>query len=121
MFINSLKKYSGNLLLIAFLATFCFGVAFGDLTLWYPEPSDAWEKGLPLGNGRLGMVVNGTADEHVVFNENSIWSGWYEKDQDRVGSFKALQKIRALIAEDAPQNEILKIAENEFSSLYGYY
>ena len=90
---SSIEKCSGRLLLIVFLATFCFGEAFGDQTLWYSQPSTQFKDGITLGNGRLGMVVNGTADEHIVFNENSIWSGWYEEDQDRVGSFTALQEL----------------------------
>ncbi|MDH3981800.1 MAG: glycoside hydrolase family 95 protein, partial [Kiritimatiellaceae bacterium] len=123
MIFNSVKKYLANLLLIVFLATFCFGEAFGDQTLWYLQPSDAWEKGLPLGNGRLGMVVNGTADEHIVFNENSMWSGYYEEKQDshRPNAFAGLQELRALIAADAPQKQILSVVRDKFASDLGYY
>ena len=29
------------------------------LYLWYKKPAEAWEEALPLGNGRLGMMVFG--------------------------------------------------------------
>jgi alpha-L-fucosidase 2 len=88
--------------------------------LWYEQPPVSWDNAFPLGNGRLGMVVHGTADEYITFNEDSVWSGWYEKNNDRQGSFAALQRIRKMLKEDAPQEEIKKVAMDEFCSLYGY-
>ncbi|MDH3346242.1 MAG: glycoside hydrolase family 95 protein, partial [Kiritimatiellaceae bacterium] len=129
MFVNNrVKKYSGNLLLIAFLAIFCAEEAFGDQILWYEAPAGGWTAthesgwygGLPLGNSRLGMVVYGSNKEYIVFNEDSLWTGWYEEEQDRVGSFTALQELRALIAADASQDAIRSKVVNEFASLYGY-
>ncbi|MBI9017718.1 MAG: glycoside hydrolase N-terminal domain-containing protein [Phycisphaerae bacterium] len=89
-------------------------------SLWYQQPPTKWDDAFPMGNGRLGMVVYGTADEYIIFNEDSIWSGWSEKNNDREGSFAALQKIRKLLKEDAPPAEINKIAMDDFCSLHGY-
>ena len=44
--------------------------------LWYNYPAQAWEERLPLGNGRLGMMVDGgVEEEHIIINEISMWSG----------------------------------------------
>ncbi len=49
----------------------------GPLTLWYEQPATDWEKeALPIGNGRLGAMIFGSvAQEHVQFNEDSLWLG----------------------------------------------
>lgn len=52
-------------------------------TIWFTEPAtstmsgDQWmEYALPLGNGRLGaMVFGGVAQEHIQFNDKSLWNG----------------------------------------------
>ncbi len=89
------------------------------LSLWYKHPPTKWDDAFPLGNGRLGMVVYGTAKEYIIFNEDSLWSGWPENN-DRAGSFKALQKLRKLIKDGASATEIKKVAIKEFCSLHGY-
>jgi alpha-L-fucosidase 2 len=47
------------------------------LVLWYRSPAKDWmTSALPIGNGRLGgMVFGGVAQEHVQFNEKTVWSG----------------------------------------------
>ena len=45
--------------------------------LWYRQPAECWEEALPLGNGKLGMMVfGGISEEHIQLNEETIWSGW---------------------------------------------
>jgi alpha-L-fucosidase 2 len=65
--------------------------------LWYEKPAENdWMKALPLGNGRLGgMVFGGIESERIMLNENTVWSGWYRDDNDRVGSYKAIEEIRS--------------------------
>jgi alpha-L-fucosidase 2 len=47
-----------------------------DLKLWYNKPAAVWTEALPLGNGRLGAMVFGRAeDELIQLNESSLWSG----------------------------------------------
>lgn len=73
-------------------ATVTFGVAAqppraGGNVLWYRSPAIDWEReALPLGNGRLGgMVFGGIEQEHVQFNEDSLWVG----DEQDTGAYQA--------------------------------
>ena len=44
--------------------------------LWYNKPATKWTEALPLGNGRLGAMVFGTAPkERLQLNEESLWAG----------------------------------------------
>ena len=44
--------------------------------LWYDEPAAKWTEAMPLGNGRLGAMVFGTAPkERLQLNEESLWAG----------------------------------------------
>ena len=43
---------------------------------WYDEPASKWTEAMPLGNGRLGVMVFGTASkERLQLNEESLWAG----------------------------------------------
>lgn len=48
-----------------------------ELSLWYREPAENWmTSALPIGNGQLGaMVFGGIAQEHIQFNEKTVWTG----------------------------------------------
>jgi hypothetical protein len=47
----------------------------------YRQPAQKWGDALPVGNGRLGAMVNGgIAKEHIQLNEDTIWNG---KKRDR--------------------------------------
>ncbi len=92
-----------------------------DLTLWYRSPAEKWEEALPLGNGRLGMMVHGgPVEERLLLNEDSLWSGWPETGNDREGAYEALVKLRKMIREGADQKAIKDVAMGEFCSLHGY-
>ncbi|MHC4579879.1 MAG: glycoside hydrolase family 95 protein, partial [Planctomycetota bacterium] len=46
------------------------------MRLWYDEPASEWTDAMPLGNGRLGAMVFGTAPkERLQLNEESLWAG----------------------------------------------
>jgi glycosyl hydrolase family 95/glycosyl hydrolase family 65 len=46
------------------------------LSLLYTSPAAFWAEGLPLGNGRLGAMVQGTyPTERIGLNEDTFWSG----------------------------------------------
>lgn len=53
------------------------GVAFSQPSiLWYEKPATKWTEALPLGNGRLGAMVFGSAPkERLQLNEESLWAG----------------------------------------------
>ena len=72
-------------------------VAGSDLRLLYREPAQKWEEALPLGNGRLGaMVYGGVAQEHIQFNEETLWTG-KPRYYARPGAHKHLGRIRQLL------------------------
>ena len=65
--------------------------------LWYNSPAQAWEERLPLGNGRLGMMVDGgVKEEHIILNEISMWSGC-EADYANPDAAESLKDIRELL------------------------
>jgi len=67
--------------------------------LWYTSPAQAWEEMLPLGNGRLGMMVDGNIEEeHIILNEISMWSGC-EADYANPDAAESLPEIRKLLIE----------------------
>jgi len=46
------------------------------LTLWYREPATRWLDGLPIGNGVLGaMVMGGAEEERLALNHERLWRG----------------------------------------------
>ncbi|MGB2822233.1 MAG: glycoside hydrolase family 95 protein, partial [Phycisphaerae bacterium] len=46
------------------------------MNLWYQRPARKWVEALPLGNGRLGAMVFGSAPrEQLQLNEESLWAG----------------------------------------------
>ncbi|MHC4517703.1 MAG: glycoside hydrolase family 95 protein [Planctomycetota bacterium] len=67
--------------------------------LWYETEAANFTQSLPLGNGRLGMMVFGGLErDRIVLNEESVWSGspW---DDNRSDAHKQLPEIRRLLLE----------------------
>lgn len=62
---------------------------------WYSsDAGNDFASAVPIGNGRLGAAIYGTADEKISLNENSIWSGpWL--DRANRNSKNALNNIRS--------------------------
>ena len=74
--------------------------------LWYRSPAKDWgNEALPIGNSRLGgMVFGGIAQEHIQFNEKTLWSGGPGEVDGynagiRPGAVKHLPVARRLIHE----------------------
>ena len=65
--------------------------------LWYTAPAADWNQALPLGSGRLGMMVyGGTRQEILQLNEETLWSG-RPHDWDNPACRQALPRIRQLL------------------------
>jgi len=65
--------------------------------MWYRQPAEHFTQSLPLGNGRLGMMVfGGVEQDRVVLNEESVWSGSPTQD-NRPDAYKQLPEIRRLL------------------------
>ncbi|HEY7118906.1 MAG TPA: glycoside hydrolase family 95 protein [Tepidisphaeraceae bacterium] len=90
--------------------------AQADLKLWYDKPAGKWIEALPIGNGRMGaMVFGGMAEEHLQFNEDTVWTGSpHEYQHD--GAAKYLPKIRELLAK-GDQKEAEGLAMEQFMSV----
>ena len=73
------------------------GPASRTLKLWYDEPASRWEEALPLGNGRLGvMVYGGSGREELQLNEETIWAGGPHNNVSPE-ALAALPEVRRLI------------------------
>jgi alpha-L-fucosidase 2 len=57
------------------------------LLVWDDKPAKTWmTEAYPIGNGRIGgMVFGGLAQEHIQFNEISLWTG----DENETGAYQA--------------------------------
>ena len=87
--------------------------------LQYNSPSAQWEEAMPIGNGRLGMMIYGyVATEQLQLNEISVWSGEQKPDADRKEAYKHLPKLRKLI-DDKNYEEAQKLLDAEFTNYGG--
>ena len=69
-----------------------------DLTLWYDKPARQWVEALPIGNGRMGaMVFGGAEQERLQLNEDTLWSGEPPADLRTLDVRKSLPEVVALI------------------------
>ncbi|MDR1443886.1 MAG: glycoside hydrolase family 95 protein [Treponema sp.] len=83
------------------------------MKLWYEQAAEQWTEALPLGNGRLGLMVFGkTEDEILPVNEDSLWSG-YPADRgpkNKAGESRAIRDLvrqgRLAEAEELFEREI---------------
>jgi alpha-L-fucosidase 2 len=65
----------------------------------FDAPATRFTESLPLGNGRLGvMLFGGVDDERIVLNESGMWSG-SPQDADRPDAAAVLPDIRRLLLE----------------------
>jgi len=86
---------------------------WSNLKLWYNKPAQQWTEALPIGNGRLGaMVFGGAENEQMQLNEDTLWAG-HPIDRDRVGAYKHLAQARKLIFE-GKYTEAQQIMQQEF-------
>ncbi|HEX9958267.1 MAG TPA: glycoside hydrolase N-terminal domain-containing protein, partial [Fibrella sp.] len=74
-------------------------------TLWYKQPARNWNEALPVGNGRLGVMVFGKVNEELLqLNEETLWSGGPVNHNPNPGVARYLPEVReALFREDYTQ------------------
>ena len=79
------------------------------LTLYYDRPANSLDEALPLGNGRLGVLVyGGTDEERISLNDITLWTGEPDRGtqhpdlQDGIGAHaaEAIPQIREALAQD---------------------
>ncbi|MCL2572803.1 MAG: glycoside hydrolase family 95 protein [Defluviitaleaceae bacterium] len=65
--------------------------------LWYKRPARKWIQGMPLGNGRLGAMIQGKMrNETIVLNDDTVWAKVAEK-RNNPDAAKYLPQIRQLL------------------------
>ncbi|WP_158277450.1 glycoside hydrolase family 95 protein [Opitutus sp. ER46] len=78
-------------------ATSTVAPADAGLRLWYTRPAQEWVEALPVGNGRLGvMVFGGAAEDRLALNEDTVWAGGPHHN-NRESARAALPEIRRLL------------------------
>jgi alpha-L-fucosidase 2 len=72
------------------------------LRLWYDRPATAFEASLPIGNGKLGALIYGGADNDSIYlNDITLWTGQPINPNEDADAYKYLPKVRkALFNED---------------------
>lgn len=65
--------------------------------LFYRNPAESWNEGLPIGNGKLGAMLFGGPDVfHIQCNEDSLWQGC-DRNRNPHVTFDTLSSIQQLI------------------------
>ncbi len=103
-------------LLIMICCYECYSQSHKNMELWYDHPSgQTWTNALPVGNGRLGAMVYGNVDtETVQLNENTIWSGSPNRNDNPL-ALDSISEIRRLIF-DGRQKEAEQLANRTIVS-----
>ena len=72
------------------------------LKLWYNKPATAFEESLPIGNGKLGALIYGGANNDSIYlNDITLWTGKPVNREEGGDAYKWIPKIReALFKED---------------------
>lgn len=86
------------LILVAFFAFSSFQEKPKNHLLWYKQPAKNWNEALPLGNGKLGVMVFGnTSNERIQLNDDSMWPTDLEAWDEPEGNKTDLDNIRKLL------------------------
>ena len=91
------------------------------LKLWYNDPAASFQEALPLGNGRLGvMVYGGVQKERLSLNEETLWTGKPVNPAMNPKAKNYLQPVReALFAEDYKKaDSLMHFMQGKYSDSY---
>ncbi|MCY3997999.1 MAG: glycoside hydrolase N-terminal domain-containing protein [Flavobacteriaceae bacterium] len=84
--------------------------------LWYNQPARAWIEALPLGNGKLGVMVFGNPiNERIQLNDDSMWPGDPENWKEPSGNIRDIQLIRQFLFQGR-NTEADRLFEQKFSN-----
>ncbi len=100
-----------DLLLLSFLATVGVSAQQLPMRLVYDRPARFFEESLPIGNGKLGALVYGGADDCLLYlNDITLWTGQPVDHNEGVGVAQWIPEIRkALFAEDYRRADSLQL------------
>jgi alpha-L-fucosidase 2 len=89
--------------LFLLFAAFSFFAKAGEINrsvLWYDAPAKNWNEALPIGNGNLGAMVFGYAEqERIALNEETLWTGGPAEQNSNPDAPRYLSKVRQLLFE----------------------
>jgi len=70
-----------------------------EMSWWYDKPATKYWEGLPIATGRFAAMIGGkTAQEDIVFNDETLWSGG-PYDPNNLDGPQILANVRKLILE----------------------
>ena len=71
---------------------------FENCSIWYTRAARRWEDGLPLANGRMGvMLLGGARAERLYLSETTFWSGEPSLDNNPPDGPQIFQQVRELL------------------------
>jgi hypothetical protein len=91
------------------------------LVMWYDKPATRFEEALPIGNGRIGiMVYGGVKTETINLNEETLWGGGPANNAAPDGTVDYLKQVRDLLfAENWSQaSRVLRNIQGSNSNSY---
>ena len=90
------------------------------LKLWYNKPATAFEESLPIGNGKLGALIYGGANNDSIYlNDITLWTGKPVNREEGGNAYKWIPKIReALFKEDYKAADSLQLHVQGHNSEY---
>ena len=90
------------------------------LKLWYNKPATAFEESLPIGNGKLGALIYGGANNDSIYlNDITLWTGKPVNREEGGDAYKWIPKIReALFKEDYKAADSLQLHVQGHNSEY---
>ncbi|MFB9056119.1 glycoside hydrolase N-terminal domain-containing protein [Mariniflexile ostreae] len=72
------------------------------LKIWFKNPTDKWNQGLPIGNGNLGAMIYGDPNKEIIcLNEETIWTGGKDYNRDKIDAGKYIDTIQELLFAEA--------------------
>ncbi|WP_081959285.1 glycoside hydrolase family 95 protein [Algibacter lectus] len=95
------------------VASFCFLMLFNcsekkeespktPLKIWFNQPTEKWNQGLPIGNGSLGAMIYGNPKNEIIcLNEETIWTGGKDYNRDKKDAGKYIDTIQKLLFDEA--------------------
>ncbi len=104
-----------------FLIVVCSDLSAQSLQLWYSKPAQRFEEALPVGNGRMGvMVYGGVQQERLALNEQTLWAGKPQQSPPPANHTADLAAVRtALFAENyRAADTLVKKLQGAFSESY---
>ncbi|MDN3667363.1 glycoside hydrolase family 95 protein [Algibacter miyuki] len=104
-YITALIKLSSKLtclMLVAFTFFSCNQTKeakeISPLKIWFNQPTEKWNEGLPIGNGSLGAMIYGNPENEIIcLNEETIWTGGKDYNRDKKDAGKYIDTIQKLL------------------------